>query len=159
MLAKICEGIPDAIAQLRDHGGRFLAEFKYDGVRAQIHLLEDGSVSLPPVLSARKCSRNDVKHQMSPPAASKSGGDQCRWESITSGPSGWVVYRTAAWIQARHAQARFGCSAQWSLLRAQVKVFSRNCEDRSTHFPDVANAIRAAAAGSTLQTAPHPSPL
>jgi ATP dependent DNA ligase domain len=45
MLAKICEGIPDAIAQLRDHGGRFLAEFKYDGVRAQIHLLEDGSVS------------------------------------------------------------------------------------------------------------------
>ena len=44
MLAKICEGIPDAIAQLRDHGGRFLAEFKYDGVRAQIHLLEDGMV-------------------------------------------------------------------------------------------------------------------
>ena len=29
----------------------------------------------------------------------------------------------------------------------QVKVFSRNCEDRSTHFPDVADAIRAAAAG------------
>ena len=49
MLAKICEGIPDAIAQLRDHGGRFLAEFKYDGVRAQIHLLEDGSVSGPPM--------------------------------------------------------------------------------------------------------------
>jgi hypothetical protein len=45
MLAKICEGIPDAIAQLRDHGGRFLAEFKYDGVRAQIHLLPDSTVS------------------------------------------------------------------------------------------------------------------
>lgn len=46
MLAKICEGIPDAIAQLRDTGGRFLAEFKYDGVRAQVHLLDDGTVRL-----------------------------------------------------------------------------------------------------------------
>ena len=44
MLAKICDGIPDAISQLRDRGGRFLAEFKYDGVRAQIHLLPDGMV-------------------------------------------------------------------------------------------------------------------
>ena len=52
MLAKICEGIPDAIAQLRDHGGRFLAEFKYDGVRAQIHLLDDGLVSSSSVLPA-----------------------------------------------------------------------------------------------------------
>ena len=35
-------------------------------------------------------------------------------------------------------------------LGLQVKVFSRNCEDRSTHFPDVADAIRAAAAGGTV---------
>lgn len=41
MLAKICEGIPDALRQL---SGDFLAEFKYDGMRSQIHLLPDGSV-------------------------------------------------------------------------------------------------------------------
>ena len=45
MLAKICEGIPDALAQLKDKGATFLAEYKYDGQRAQIHLLPDGSVS------------------------------------------------------------------------------------------------------------------
>ena len=44
MLAKICEGIPDALAQLKDKGATFLAEFKYDGQRAQIHLLPDGQV-------------------------------------------------------------------------------------------------------------------
>ncbi len=49
MLAKICEGIPDAISQLRAGGGRFLAEFKYDGVRAQIHLLPDGTVRARPL--------------------------------------------------------------------------------------------------------------
>lgn len=49
MLAKICEGIPDAISQLRAGGGRFLAEFKYDGVRAQIHLLPDGTVRPRPL--------------------------------------------------------------------------------------------------------------
>ena len=43
MLAKICEGIPDALRQLK---GDFLAEFKYDGQRSQIHLLPDGSVKL-----------------------------------------------------------------------------------------------------------------
>ena len=43
MLAKICEGIPDALGQLR---GEFLAEFKYDGQRSQIHLLPNGSVKL-----------------------------------------------------------------------------------------------------------------
>ncbi|KAK9793179.1 hypothetical protein WJX73_007861 [Symbiochloris irregularis] len=69
MLAKICEGIPDALRQLGSTP--FLAEHKYDGQRAQIHLLPDGS----------------------------------------------------------------------------VKVFSRNCEDRSPSFPDVADAVRAAAKG------------
>ena len=43
MLAKICEGIPDALRQLK---GDFMAEFKYDGQRSQIHLLPDGSVKL-----------------------------------------------------------------------------------------------------------------
>lgn len=43
MLAKICEGIPDALRQLR---GEFLAEFKYDGMRCQVHLLADGRVKL-----------------------------------------------------------------------------------------------------------------
>ena len=58
MLAKICEGIPDAIAQLRDKGGRFLAEFKYDGVRAQVHLLPDGTVCapLPPTSRLAACT-------------------------------------------------------------------------------------------------------
>ena len=39
MLAKISEGIPDAIKQLK--GAPFLAEYKYDGTRAQIHLLDN----------------------------------------------------------------------------------------------------------------------
>ncbi|KAK9840432.1 hypothetical protein WJX74_009841 [Apatococcus lobatus] len=42
MLAKITEGIPDALKQLK--GQAFLAEYKYDGQRAQIHLLPDRSV-------------------------------------------------------------------------------------------------------------------
>ena len=70
MLAKICEGIPDALRQLGSIP--FLAEYKYDGQRAQIHLLPGG----------------------------------------------------------------------------EVKVFSRNCEDRSPSFPDVAEAVRHAAKGT-----------
>ena len=69
MLAKISEGIPDAIKQLK--GEPFLAEYKYDGTRAQIHLLPDNS----------------------------------------------------------------------------VKVFSRNCEDKTASMPDVVAAIQAAAKG------------
>ena len=52
MLAKICEGIPDALAQLKDKGATFLAEYKYDGQRAQIHLLPDGSVRALPIMSS-----------------------------------------------------------------------------------------------------------
>lgn len=70
MLAKISEGIPDAIKQLK--GAPFLAEYKYDGTRAQIHLLSDNS----------------------------------------------------------------------------VKVFSRNCEDKTASMPDVVAAIQAAAKGT-----------
>ena len=70
MLAKISEGIPDAIKQLK--GEPFLAEYKYDGTRAQIHLLPDNS----------------------------------------------------------------------------VKVFSRNCEDKTVSMPDVVAAIQAAAKGT-----------
>lgn len=69
MLAKISEGVPDAIKQLK--GEPFLAEYKYDGTRAQIHLLSDNS----------------------------------------------------------------------------VKVFSRNCEDKTASMPDVVAAIQAAAKG------------
>ena len=69
MLAKISEGIPDAIRQLK--GAPFLAEYKYDGTRAQVHLLSDNS----------------------------------------------------------------------------VKVFSRNCEDKTVSMPDVVAAIQAAAKG------------
>ncbi|KAL0029207.1 hypothetical protein WJX79_003015 [Trebouxia sp. C0005] len=71
MLAKISEGIPDAIKQLK--GAPFLAEYKYDGTRAQIHLLSDNS----------------------------------------------------------------------------VKVFSRNCEDKTASMPDVVAAIQAAAQGGS----------
>lgn len=76
MLAKISEGIPDAIKQLK--GAPFLAEYKYDGTRAQIHLLPDNS----------------------------------------------------------------------------VKVFSRNCEDKTVSMPDVVAAIQAAAKGKLLLQQP-----
>lgn len=72
MLAKISEGVPDAIKQLK--GAPFLAEYKYDGTRAQIHLLPDNS----------------------------------------------------------------------------VKIFSRNCEDKTVSMPDVVAAIQAAAQGLSL---------
>ena len=74
MLAKISEGIPDAIKQLKAQP--FLAEFKYDGMRSQIHLLPDGS----------------------------------------------------------------------------VKIFSRNCEERTVAYPDVVAAIRQAAQGEEGRT-------
>lgn len=75
MLAKISEGIPDAIKLLK--AAPFLAEYKYDGTRAQIHLLSDNT----------------------------------------------------------------------------VKVFSRNCEDKTVSMPDVVAAIQAAAKGEFA--APH----
>ena len=41
------------------------------------------------------------------------------------------------------------CDLQIHLLAdSSVRVFSRNCEDRSRGFPDVADAIRAAAHGT-----------
>jgi DNA ligase-1 len=43
MLAKICEGFADAVRQLK--GAPFIAEHKYDGMRAQIHLAPGGQVS------------------------------------------------------------------------------------------------------------------
>ena len=42
MLAKICEGFSDAVRQLR--GAPFIAEHKYDGMRAQVHLAPGGQV-------------------------------------------------------------------------------------------------------------------
>lgn len=32
-----------------------------------------------------------------------------------------------------------------------VRIFSRNCEERTSSFPDVADAVRSAAAGAILQ--------
>ncbi|MEW5298883.1 MAG: hypothetical protein WDW36_001957 [Sanguina aurantia] len=56
MLAKISEGVADALRQLHlgtagsgdvsGNGSSCLAEYKYDGQRAQIHLLADGSVRI-----------------------------------------------------------------------------------------------------------------
>ena len=73
MLAKICNGLQDALDMLSGHA--FAAEYKYDGMRAQIHLIPDGS----------------------------------------------------------------------------VRVFSRNCEDRTASFPDVVAAIKAAAQGACMR--------
>lgn len=46
MLAKASEGVGDALRALRG-APRVLAEYKYDGMRAQIHLLEGGQVGAP----------------------------------------------------------------------------------------------------------------
>lgn len=86
MLAKISEGIADAVAQLK--GADFLAEYKYDGVRAQIHVL--------------------------PRSAARQG-------PVRGGSTGTDVSR--------------------------VKVFSRNSEDRTASFPDVAAQVLEAAQG------------
>ena len=86
MLAKISEGVEDAISQLK--GAPFVAEYKYDGVRAQIHL--------------RKGAQNSI--------TSISGGvpDQ------------------------------------------DVMIFSRNSEDRTASFPDVAAQVIEAASGGAI---------
>jgi DNA ligase 1 len=49
MLAKITEGFEDCVAQLT--GTAALAEFKYDGQRAQVHVNEAGEVQGDPHLS------------------------------------------------------------------------------------------------------------
>ena len=50
MLAKITEGFEDCVKQLT--GQAALAEFKYDGQRAQIHVSESGEVRMSYVLTA-----------------------------------------------------------------------------------------------------------
>ncbi len=43
------------------------------------------------------------------------------------------------------------CVAQIHLHKnGDVRIFSRNCEERTSSFPDVADAVRSAAAGATL---------
>ena len=88
MLASITAGVADAAAKIRgaDAGETtfFLAEYKYDGVRAQIHLFREPSDSQ---------SRDDDDYD----------------------------------------------STSFS-----VRVFSRNCEDRTEAFPDVVRAFRSA---------------
>lgn len=53
MLARICEGAADAVRLMGAAAGGggspttcFLAEYKYDGRRAQIHLLPSGQVGV-----------------------------------------------------------------------------------------------------------------
>ena len=57
MLASITEGVPDALKQLgAEEGLPFLAEYKYDGIRAQVRL------SSHPCLSCRLdgCRAHDL---------------------------------------------------------------------------------------------------
>lgn len=93
MLASITAGAADAVTRIvckreedEESGKTFLVEYKYDGVRAQIHV-----------------------------APSDDGGDD------------WAV-----------------------------KIFSRNCEDRTAAFPDVANIVlEGAKGGSGMVVDPH----
>ena len=92
MLASITTGVADAAAKIRgaDDAGEaepaFLAEYKYDGVRAQIHLFREGVFT-----------KNEA---------------------------------------ASHQAGAFS-----------VRVFSRNCEDRTEAFPDVVEAFLECAKG------------
>ena len=92
MLASITAGVADAAAKMRgadadqDADSAFLAEYKYDGVRAQIHLFRESEANKP----------------------------------------------------ARDHDS----SGEFS-----VRVFSRNCEDRTEAFPDVASAFLECAEG------------
>ena len=90
MLAKISEGIPDAIKQLK--GAPFLAEYKYDGTRAQIHLLPDNTVKV----FSRNCedktaSMPDVVAAIQ--AAAK--GMQLHWNMAWNALCHWLVSREA----------------------------------------------------------------
>ena len=135
MLAKICEGIPDALAQLKDKGATFLAEYKYDGQRAQIHLLPDGSVRLLVAPTAFCCHRSSA----------------LRVYGTQPGFSGFGFTLRSG----RYASGCLAVLLSGSCVLAQVKVFSRNCEERTQSFPDVANAIRAAAEGELPEPIQH----
>lgn len=110
MLAKISQGIADAIAQLK--GAPFVAEYKYDGVRAQIHL------SASQILST----------------TAKSG------DPIPSQPN------TAIPGSTNNNTKTIGTSTG-TTDTSRVMVFSRNCENRTTSFPDVAQQVIDAAEG------------
>jgi DNA ligase 1 len=107
MLASVTAGVADAAAKMR--GGddekapvAFLAEHKYDGVRAQIHLWRRESVFCrAPCLP----------------------GDETRYSTLCSTP------------ETRQEEA------------FSVRVFSRNCEDRTEAFPDVVRAFAECAKG------------
>ena len=57
--------------------------------------------------------------------------------------------------QEGHAGLDLSCAGCLPQIHLQadgcVHLFSRNCEDRSASFPDVADAVRAAAAGAALK--------
>ena len=58
MLAKITEGFEDCVNQLT--GQAALAEFKYDGQRAQIHVNEAGEVRLPHCASEQVSTKHEI---------------------------------------------------------------------------------------------------
>ena len=94
MLAKISQGIADAITQLK--GAPFVAEYKYDGVRAQIHL-----------------SASEFTSTAIDPGDPHQSNTAIIPESSTG----------------------------------RVMVFSRNCENKTMSFPDVAQQVIDAAEG------------
>ncbi|KAH7616567.1 putative DNA ligase 6 [Nannochloris sp. 'desiccata'] len=113
MLAKISSGIADAVTQLK--GAPFVAEYKYDGVRAQIHLSQ--------ALSASENAR-----------MTKNSSDPSHSNTVLSG-------RTSANTNTTDSNTTSTAST------SRVMVFSRNCEDRTMSFPDVAKQVIEAAAG------------
>ena len=112
MLAKPATGVSEVLD--RAAGGELLAEYKYDGERAQVH----------------------VFYEEVPSAAAKKVG--------ASSPSkATAAATTAAALATEAATAATTTSAPSSSpnLRRRVAIYSRNSEDNSGKYPDVAEAV------------------
>ena len=162
MLASITEGVPDALKQLgAEEGLPFLAENKYDGIRAQVRLclhpnietLGDWIRRRPTPLDTGRCSVASIWAALT--TATLRGLQGCSPGLEYSGilMRCWGHDGTLRSCDAFPTHECFSPTEgiilmQIHLLKSgSVSVFSRNCEDRSQAFPDVATAICSAAEG------------
>ena len=109
MLAKPATGVSEVLD--RAAGGELLAEYKYDGERAQVHVFYEEVV---------------------PQAAGKRGGGG----GVGASPS-----KAAAAATTPSSSAAPSLTTAPNNLRRRVAIYSRNSEDNSGKYPDVAEAV------------------
>lgn len=127
MLAKPTTGVLEVLAKFE--GEEFTCEYKYDGERAQVHLLEDGTVR---GRGRRGCLVWDLQ--------SRASWSLCVW---------WLQ-----WVTGRGGVPECACMPGLGVVSlggprrclphplprpapGQVKIYSRNSEDNTSKYPDL----------------------